>query len=179
MSIIRNKDGSLSFSKNATTSIIRVANALNLTEEGRKSLRQVIRSDIKVKINITDKSKIVKKEDGTHYTFGETQQGNEKPPTYGQYNNPDGTMGITEASIIIFEGTIIEDAKTKAPKHAGLNTEQAIGAVAGHEIVHATDKAEINKDLKHSQGKFRKDNAEAKPNKVESIIIDQSKKLNE
>ena len=31
-------------------------------------------------------------------------------------------------------------------KHEGLGLEQAIGAVVGHEIVHATNKSEISKD---------------------------------
>jgi hypothetical protein len=56
--------------------------------------------------------------------------------------------------------------------------EQAIGAVAGHEIVHATDKVEINKDLQATQGKPRKDSRETKPEKVEKKIINESKNAN-
>ena len=98
--------------------------------------------------------------------------------------NSDGTYGIKEATITIYEGTITADAATKDPKHLGLTTDQAIGAVAGHEIVHATDKGEINKDLKAeqaggTQAKARETSREIKPNQVETKIIDQSKKLNE
>lgn len=67
--------------------------------------------------------------------------------------NKDGTLGITESSITIYEGTIENDAKTENPKHKGLTIEQAIGAVTGHEIVHATNRKEINKDLKYEQKK--------------------------
>lgn len=89
-------------------------------------------------------------------------------------------MGIKEASITIYEGTINEATKDGSGlRLEGLTTEQAIGAIAGHEIVHATNKAEINKDLKASQGVQRKDNRETKPENVERAIIDQSKKINQ
>ena len=58
--------------------------------------------------------------------------------------------------------------------------EQAIGAVAGHEIIHASDKSEIDKDIsyemKHRRG-TRKDK-EVKARQVENIIIEQSKNRN-
>lgn len=94
--------------------------------------------------------------------------------------NKDGTLGITESSITIYEGTIENDAKTENPKHKGLTIEQAIGAVAGHEIVYATNRKEINKDLKYEQknkGGARSDK-ETVPNKIENTIIEQSRKLN-
>ena len=58
--------------------------------------------------------------------------------------------------------------------------EQAIGAVAGHELVHATDKDEIHEDVSYemnNKGNSR-DNKEIKPNKIEKIIIEQSKQIN-
>jgi len=54
--------------------------------------------------------------------------------------------------------------------------EQAIGAVAGHEVVHATNKSEINKDVNAAIKKTIRTDREVKPNKVEQIIIDESKK---
>jgi RHS repeat-associated protein len=185
VNIAYNKNGSLSFSKNASSSIIRVSNALNLTETGKTQLRALIKSDVKVKINISSESKIQKKDDGTHYYYGETVPGNyNSKDNYGKKVNADGTYGIKEAAITIYEGTITADAATKDPKHAGLTTDQAIGAVAGHEIVHATNKGEINKDLiaeqtGGTQAKVRETSREIKPNQVESEIIYQSKKLNE
>ena len=65
--------------------------------------------------------------------------------------------------------------KTSNPKHAGFNTDEAIGAVAGHKLVHASDKEEIHKDIKYEmdhEGKVREDREE-KPNKVESKIMEQ------
>ena len=184
VSVIRSKNGTLSFSSNATPSIIRVANALNLTEEGRNSLRQVVRSDIKVKINIVTEVKITEMENGkTKFQFGGTIQGNmNESDNYGKKVNPDGTYGIKNASITIYEGTLSESIKPASGlEHEGLNKEQAIAAVAGHEIVHATDKVEINRDLKYEQtnkGKQRPaSQREAKPEQVETKIINQSKDL--
>jgi uncharacterized protein RhaS with RHS repeats len=181
-----NKNGTLSFSKNATSDIRRVANALNLTAAGRTQLKAVNQSDIHVKINISTDSKIEKKDDGTYYTYGETVQGNyNSKDNYGKNVNADGTYGIKEATITIYEGTITEDAKRSDAKHGGLTTEQAIGAVAGHEIVHATDHVEINKDISVEQNgsqkekNARKISREIKPNQVESKIIEQSKTSNE
>ncbi|GAC1417838.1 MAG: hypothetical protein NVS1B13_19750 [Flavisolibacter sp.] len=85
--ITYNKKGTLSFSKNATADIKRIANALNLTD--------------------------------------------------------------------VYEGTFKEGIKEGSGlKHEGLTMDQTIGAVAVHEIVHATDKSEINKDIKYEQSKM-------------------------
>ena len=180
-----NKNGTLSFGKNATSDIKRVANALNLTTTGRSQLKKVDQSSIHVKINISNESKITKTEDGTASQSGGTIQGNSKESdNYGKVKNADGTYGIKEASITIYEGTIKEGVKDQSgSKYEGLTTEQGIGAAAGHEIVHATDKTEINKDIKYEQdhgGAERPSSQrETKPNQVENKIIDQSKKLNE
>jgi len=179
--IYYDKRGSMHFTKYATADIKRVAGALSLTNEGAAQLRRINSSDIKTKINISSDSKIVTKSDGTHFTYGETIQGNfNEKDNYGKKVNADGTYGIKEATITIYEGTISEGVKDGSGlKHEGLTLEQAIGAVAGHEGVHATDKSEINKDLKAElTGRVRTDK-EDKPNQVEQRIIDQSKKLNE
>jgi RHS repeat-associated protein len=170
------KKGNIHFTKYATSDIKRVVAALNSTAEGKVQLKNVDASEIHVKIKISTESKVKKMDDGTHYTFGNTIQGNyDAKDNFGRKVNPDGTYGIKEASITIYEGTIKEDAKSKNPKHKGLTTEQAIGAVAGHEIVHATDKVEIDKDIKSQMQGIDRDN-EVKPNKVEKKIIQQSRK---
>jgi hypothetical protein len=120
------------------------------------------------------------------YTYGETVQGNYNPKdNYGKYQRADGKFGIKEASITIYAGTIADDAKTSNPNHAGLDMEQAIGAVAGLEIVHATDEVEINKDISVEQTgtkaekEARKVSREIAPNSVEQKIINQSTKSTE
>jgi RHS repeat-associated protein len=184
VSISYTKEGSLKFSKNASGDIRRIANSLFGTETGKSQLDKLISSDIKVKMYISYENKIEKKDDGTHYTYGETVQGNyDSKDNFGKTISADGTYSIKEATIIIYEGTIISEAAAKDLKHFGLTIEQAIGAVAGHEIVHATDKKEINKDIRAEQSgglnaKERSNSKELKPNQVESKIIEQSKSSN-
>jgi RHS repeat-associated protein len=182
VSVKTNKDGSLKFSKNATVDIKRVANALNLTATGRKQLNQLTKSDIKVGITVSDKIKTRTTSEGkTAYTYGETTQGNSnEKDNYGKYQDKNGNYGITDATMMIYEGSINESVKEGSGlKLEGLTIEQGIGAVAGHESVHGTDKSEINKDIKHEQqnkGRARPASLrEAKPNKVEQKIIDESK----
>nr|WP_238315358.1 RHS repeat-associated core domain-containing protein [Segatella maculosa] len=176
-----NKQGKVIFTKFVTNDIKRIVNSLMLTKEGMKSLKQAINSTIRVKMRISEEAKIEKVKKGYSFTYGETIQGNFNPKdNYGRRVNKDGTLGITESSITIYEGTIENDAKTENPKHKGLTIEQAIGAVAGHEIVHATNRKEINKDLKYekeNKGGDRSDK-ETVPNKIENTIIEQSRKLN-
>ena len=176
-----NKDGSLkSISKNATTDIFRTANALNLTPTGRTMLKKMHSSDIKVHIKITPDSKIYKDAEGrTHYKSGETLQGNlDKKDDYGQFLK-DGIYGIKEASIVIYEGTIKEQMKPGTEMQTeGLKLEQAVGSVAGHEGVHATDKTEIHKDIKATLSGKKRSDQEVKPEKIEQQIVDESKAAN-
>jgi RHS repeat-associated protein len=179
--IYYDKKGGMHFTKHATADIRRVANALSLTAEGASQLKRINQSDIKTKINVSADAKIETKDGKTSYTYGETVQGNyNEKDNYGKKVNADGTYGIKEATITIYEGTIKEGVKDGSGlKHEGLSVEQAIGAVAGHEGIHATDKAEINKDLKAEMKGKTHTEREHKPNVVEQKIIYQSKKQNE
>ena len=176
-----NKQGKIIFTKYATKDIKRIVNVLMLTKEGMKSLKRAINSKIRVKMKISSETKITKVEGGNRYTYGETVQGNfNSKDNYGRRVSKNGTFGITESSITIYEGTLKEDAKTENPKHKGLTIDQAIGAVAGHEIVHGTNRKEINKDLRYelkNKGGTRP-NKETAPNKIENKIIEQSRELN-
>lgn len=176
-----NKNGTLKFSPNATADIKRISNALGKTAIGIKQLKQLISSDVKVKLNISSETSNSTNSKGqATYEYGHTIQGNSnEKDNYGKVTNADGTYGIKEASITIYEGSIKEGIKDGSGlKHEGLTTDQAIGAVAGHEIVHATDKTEINKDIKYelkNGGNERPDSPrETKPNAVEQKIINES-----
>ena len=176
------QDGTLSFSSNATSDIVRAANALNLTNEGKVQLKKIDQSEIKVKIKISSDAKISKLRNGKSvYTYGETVQGNfNEKDNYGRKVNTDGTYSIKEATITIYEGTIKEGIKENSGlKHEGLTLEQAVGAVVGHEGIHATDKDEIDKDLKAEMEGGMNEEREHKPNEVEQKIITQSKNQNE
>ena len=178
--ITYNRNGTLSFSKNATPDVIRAANALYLTPTGRTQLKRMDRSDIKVYLSISSESNIHQRSDGkTKYTYGKAVQGNyNENDNYGKKLNPDGTYGIKEASIVVYEGTIKEQLEQGNGKHRGLTLEQAIGAVVGHEGVHATDKSEIHKDIKAEMRDRLRDDRETVPNRIEQQIINESKTLN-
>ena len=182
IAVTLDKNGKFHFTSNATASIKRVTKALLLTPKGRDMLTKVVKSDINVSIIISPKSDIEALPDNRKsYTYGTTLQGNSNSnDNYGRKVDKNGKYGITSATITIFEGTLIEDAKTSNPKHKGLTLEQAIGAVAGHEIIHATDKNEIDKDISYEmkhRRESRKDK-EVKARQVENIIIEQSKNKN-
>jgi RHS repeat-associated protein len=177
----KDKQGNVTWSNNASADVKRVGNDLLSTKTGTSQLDKLINSDIKVKVSISEEANIKKTSDGKlNYTYGGTRQGNtNEGDNNGIFIDKDGKYAIKEASIVIYEGTITEDAKTSNPKHAGLTTDEAIGAVAGHEIVHATDKGEINKDIKYAQehngGLRPRSQREAKPEAVENQIMKESK----
>ena len=170
-----NENGSLSFSKNADVNTIRMANAMNLTKSGRSMLKFVDNSSIGTRMIISPNSK---EGDKTFSINGETVQGNfNKDDNYGKVVNKDGTFGIKEATITVYEGTLKENIKEgSGSKLTGLTLDQAIGAVAGHETVHATNKGEIDKDLKTESSGTNRTDGEIKPNNVEQKIIDESRK---
>lgn len=174
-----NSNNSLVFSNNANPSIIRVANAMNLTVTGRSQLQNLIQSDIYVTIDLINAIN----GNGQEYTYGETIQGNfEAKKNYGTYYK-NGKFGITEAHIKIYLGSIEKSIATGSGfKLEGLTMEQALGAVAGHETVHATDKDEINEDktVEHNTGVVRTDEVrEKKPREIEDQIIEESKRNND
>jgi RHS repeat-associated protein len=177
----KDNQGNVTWSKNASADVKRVGNDLLLTKTGTSQLNKLISSDIKVKISISPEANITKVTGGTSYTYGGTIQGNaSNSDNHGIYINKDGTYGIKEASITIYAGTIAEGIKAGSGlKHEGLTMDEAIGATAGHEIVHGTDKGEINKDIKYAQehdGALRpRSQREAKAEAVENKIIQESK----
>ena len=171
------KDGTLSFSRNATAAIRTIATDMNATKDGRAQLHNLTGSSVKVKLFMDNK--VV--ETPTTITNGETVQGNTNAKdNYGKVVNPDGTYGLKTATITIHTGSIEKNiAEGSGSKLEGLTMDQAIGAVASHEAVHGTNKVEINKDLQYEQqhgGNPRPDSQrEAKPRSVEQRVIDQSK----
>lgn len=82
-----------------------------------------------------------------------------------------------EATITIFEGSIDKSvASGSGLKHEGLTSQQALGAVIAHEIVHATDKKEIAKDLKYESQRKLNPAREVKPNEIERKVMEEYKK---
>ncbi|WP_316820508.1 hypothetical protein [Pedobacter gandavensis] len=152
-------------------------NAL-LAVGSKGSLDKVINNDIKTKIIISSGIKQETQSDGrVKTTFGETIQGNKNAAdSYGAKVNDDGTYGIKEATITIFNGSIEKGVKAgSGSKLEGLTQTQAIGAVATHENVHASDKDEINKDLHYAvanpHDKDGRPDKEVKPNNAEKKVL--------
>jgi len=172
--VIYHKDGTLGF-KNASADVRRIATALNGVEAGRTQLHMLTSSSTKVKLNISEATVST----ATSTTNGETTQGNTNAKdNYGKVQNADGTLGLKTASITVYEGSLKEGVQAgSGSKLEGLSVDQAVAAVVGHEIVHAVDKGEVNKDLQYEQkngGQPRPyEQREGKPNRVEQKIIDQ------
>ncbi|MFD2788120.1 RHS repeat-associated core domain-containing protein [Hymenobacter rubripertinctus] len=159
-----NKNGTVrSISPNATPDERKVINALNLTSTGRAQLRAADKSDIQVAFSLVG-GKPPKDKSGS-VVLGNTTR---PDPEY------DGKNG---KQIAIFTGAINESRGEgkKEGELKGLTMEQAIGAVASHEIVHAVDKKEIAKDLQN----INRPDRETKPNQVERKVIEESKRLNQ
>jgi hypothetical protein len=168
-----NSDGSIKWSSNASADTQRIGNSLNNTATGRSQLDKLDKSDIKVSLSISSKDNTTREGNKVSRTYGETDQGSKN----GTKADKNGNYSIKEASITIYEGTINNGISAGTPRLDGLTTDQAIGAIAGHEIVHATDKAEINKDFKYTEtheGQQRPDR-EVKTKAVETKIIEESK----
>ncbi|MDE5987397.1 MAG: hypothetical protein K2H16_09015, partial [Prevotella sp.] len=130
-----NNKGHIKFTKYANNDVRTLVKCLGLTKTGMAMLSQMIKSDIKVHFQISDKTVM----SGKTITYGETIQGNmDKSDDYGK--TADG-KSIKEATITIFSGSIKESIKKGSGlKHEGLTEEQAVGAVIGHEAVHGTNK---------------------------------------
>lgn len=159
------------YTKYADCDVRTLVKCLSLTDTGTSMLKQLVNSDISVRFSILQNSKI----ENNCYTYAETTQGNfNKSDNYGK---TDDGKGIREATIKIYQGSIDESIKDGSHlKHEGLTQQQALGAVIGHEIVHATNKNEIATDIKYElQGKINPDR-EKLPNDVENKIIEEYKK---
>jgi len=178
-----NKDGTLSFSANATPDIIRICTDLNATPTGRQQLKNAINSPVRVSLQIQN---VVKPYGSGGYVFGETPQGNSQNPkgNYSKYVDEKGRYGITEAKVTIYEGSIKRAiASGSRLKLECLTLEEAIGTVAAHELVHATDAVEIDKDLKYLQknqntDKKHRPDGEKKAETVEEQVMLELRKQN-
>lgn len=165
------KDGTLVFSKEASKSTIRMCKALSLNDNGKSMLKFAINSDINVKMKMVNNEKSI--------SHGTTLQGNNNPKdNYGRVVNPDGTYGIKEATVSVNEAELKNAILNPKSEHYGQTLEEAIGATTGHEIVHGTNKSEINKDIKSEINHTKRTDGEVIPEKVEQKIINETKQSN-
>ena len=149
-----------------------VVEAMLLTKTGRKQLMQMIRSKTNINFLISNEIK-----GGEGFLLGETKQYKDGEDNGIRRDDRTKKMYTLYASITFYMGSIEKAIREKAP-YIGLSIQQALGAVAGHESVHASDADEIDKDLTHQQkygGGQRKD-GEEKPKQIEMQIINEYEK---
>lgn len=161
-------DNQAVWSKNADKATIRVGNALLRTRTGTSQLNKAISSDVKIKINVSDKS--VKTDKG--YKGGKTRYGN------ATRSRSTGKYKAGSAEIIIYEGSIEKlvsgDESTNEFAESGIDIEGGIGAVAGHEIEHATNAENIDQVHKNKLESQNYD-VEAVPNEIHQQILKEEK----
>jgi RHS repeat-associated protein len=162
-----NKDGSTTWSKNASEDVKRVGGLMSQTEVGRKVLNAMSNSDIAISVHV-DKT-TVNNDNGT-FTRGKTSYS----------TNADGK--VIAADITIYEATVKAQQEyvtergeipvgDKSYNASQLTTDDIVGSVGVHEGTHPTDKG----SNKGSAPKSTYDQREIKPNAnqqqhLESII---------
>jgi RHS repeat-associated protein len=171
-----NKDGAVEWSKNASQDVQRVGNAMLKTETGKSRLDAMIKSETKIKIEISSETKVksVKQEDGTFkyiYRNGETIPDAKGVRSTDDHSGKGKKYELLSAKIVIYEGSVKEMINPECNAQvSGLSLDEGIGSVGVHESVHAADKSQINNEY----GIKGFDN-EKKPNLVQQKYIDELK----
>ena len=109
------------------------------------------------------------KKDGNKYTLGVDKKMNVK-------ETRDGKITVGEHKITIYEGSAREVTKNDSgvKDYAGLDLEDAIGAIAGHESGY-TEKENTKQSYENSEKKGKHD-VEKRPNEIESEILEELRK---
>jgi hypothetical protein len=166
-----NKDGSITWSKNATSAIKRIGNAMARSEEGLNQLSSMQSAKHKIYLNIDSKSMPDK--------WGNTNK------TYS-WNKTNKTYEVSKAVITIYEarlkdfadkvnagGEALDEQGEQYAKLAKMNDiDGMIAADAGHEAVHATNPTNIKQSI-HNKELRTKYDLEKTPEQVESKILQQ------
>jgi RHS repeat-associated protein len=172
--------GKVIWSNNASEDTKRIGNALLLSKKGKVQLDGAIASPIKISLSLSNEKFTRLNPNGTTtYHLGETVVG-----TPEDSKSEKRVYTVKESKVVVFLGTIDEAIKPTSgvPEYHGLSQDQAIGAVAGHELVHAFDPNEIDKNLRYNHanpgkgGRPRSEGRETKAEKVENEIISEYKK---
>jgi len=171
-----NKDGTLKWSKNATNDIMRIGNALAKSKEGLKQLDALKNTSYSNLIVVDTKSKPADK-------LGQTAP-------EGTFNKTTNTFTTTRTTITLFEANFKdematvqggatgtdESSKAYASLYKNGNLNGAEAATLGHEIVHATNKQNLNLNARNAALK-ENNNIEAGPEATElKILIELSNK---
>ena len=159
------------WSPNATTDAKRIGNSMMYTHKGQSQLNKMFDAKHPITLEMSDKT-----------ITGLDKKGN-KTYQLGNTNNAyDDNCKVSSSVVTVYEGSIneyIKDNKnSKDPEAQSYETnakdnDQRIGAVAGHESVHATDAD--NQHLKYENDKDNDNNdVESAPVQTEDLILDQT-----
>lgn len=157
------KSGGVVLGSNATAQERRVANAMALTPTGRARLSAIDKSDIGVIFYVND-GKAPKDPSGKNgIVVGGTFP--------GPRGEDSGIEGKEMKRITVYTNNIEKatNGETKDGTLKGLTMEQAIGAVASHESVHAVDKQQIARET--TTPAPTKAQREQKPEQVEKQFV--------
>ena len=150
------------WTNNASPDAVRIGNAMMQTRTGTTQFNKMVDADHSITLSISPESMIKRDNGKTTYRLGTS----EKHFSKGELKSVD---------IIVFEGTLNEfvDANTtkaKMYKASTINNDEAIGAIATHESVHATDKQNIKESLENKTRKGTYD-VEKIPTEAENNVL--------
>jgi len=153
-------------SPNAPTDFQRIGNSMIKTEKGTEMLNVALNHPETISFSINTSNEVTRDESGS--------------PLLGEINRTglsmvDGNIKVGEHKITINEGAInyLTGSESGENQYKGVNAEDAIGAVAGHEIGH-TDPANTRQAYENKVNNATND-TELEPDKIDSEILDQLK----
>lgn len=160
--IIYTKDGG--WTKTASQDAQRIGNAMMQTRTGTIQFEKMVNADHDITLSISSESKIEKDKNRKKYRLGTSQK----------HFVADKLKSV---DIIIFEGTLNEFTNANTPKAkkykvSTKNNDEAIGAVATHESVHATDEQNIKESKENVVNKTSHD-IEKTPNEAETNVLNE------
>jgi hypothetical protein len=155
------------WSQNASTDVKRIGNAMMKTETGSTYLSKMLFHDEKISLTLSSE---IRRNDEGKLVLG----ANDKT---GIKQSADGKITVGEHKIAIYEGSINEAIKesSRVEQYKGLKTDEAIGAVAGHESGH-TEKTNTAQGIENREKGKNIHDVEAVPNKIENKILEEWKK---
>jgi RHS repeat-associated protein len=169
------------YTKHATADIKRVGNAMMSTSTGRKQWNKMADASHDIAIRISSETKVTTSENGAKsFELGKTfNKRSIDSKTFEVKSVKSSEMVIYEGSIKEFREGASANSGDLRKSHAENTTsvDQAIGAVAGHESVHATD-PENHQQIVSNKYLGTNHDTEATPHKVEHQILRETGSMN-
>lgn len=164
------------WTKYATADAQRIGNAMMATRTGTSQWNKMVSASHPITLTISSVDKTTTNANGSKsYLLGTTQ--NTK-----SVNTQTGKATVTKSDITIYEGTIntymnntknSTSDKAQSYQNNTTNNDERIGAVAGHESVHATDQTNIQQSTDNKMKGTTYD-VEVVPNQIEMNVLDET-----